>query len=261
MPASFFPFPAPIRPVHCLNGARRRPLLLVCDHASPLVPPDLDGLGLPEAERLRHIGWDPGAAALTAALARRLRAPALLAGVSRLVIDCNRPPGHPTSICAESDGTAIPGNQGLDAAARRRRAAAWYEPYHQAIAAELARLESEGGSAALVAVHSFTPCLNGGAPRPWPVGVLWNRDGRLALPLIRALRGQGLHCGDNEPYSGRVANHTLDRHAQAAGRLHVSLEIRQSDLAEQAQIAAWADCLAALLEHALAEAGLADCAE
>ncbi len=259
MPA--LPFPPHILPFHRLNDGSRRPLLLLCDHASPLVPPDLNGLGLTEAERLRHIGWDPGAAALTAALAQRLDAPALLAGVSRLVIDCNRPPGHATSICAESDGTVIPGNRDLSAAARRLRAERWYDPYHQAIAAELARLEADGAAAALVAVHSFTPCLKGGAPRPWPVGVLWNQDGRLALPLIRALRGQGLACGDNEPYSGRLANHTLDRHGQAAGRLHVSLELRQSDLEGTAAIAAWADRLAALLDILLAEAGLADCAE
>jgi predicted N-formylglutamate amidohydrolase len=105
-----------------------------------------------------------------------------------------------------------------------------------------------------VAIHSFTPCLAYcGCARPWPVGILWNQDGRLALPLIESLKGRGILCGDNEPYSGRLANHTVDRHGQDAGRRHVSIEIRQDEIADEAGVLRWATLLAEVLEGVLAQ--------
>jgi len=235
-------------------------LLLCCDHASHHVPPALGQLGLPPEELTRHIGWDIGAAAVAQGLSRRLKATAVLSGVSRLVIDCNRPLGHPTSICAESDGTLVPGNQALSAEDRAGRAA-WYHPYHAALAGQLDRLEQAGGVAALIAIHSFTPHMGGNA-RPWHVGVLWNRDPRLAVPLIEALRRRGdLVVGDNEPYSGRLANHTVDTHGGAQGRPHVSIEIRQDLLAAAAGIGRWVALLAELLPPILARPELASRAE
>jgi predicted N-formylglutamate amidohydrolase len=242
------------QPFHLLHPESSRPLLLVCDHASHAVPSELEGLGLSEAEITRHIGWDIGAAEVAAEMSRLMGATTILAGVSRLVIDCNREPGHPTSICPSSDGTVIPGNAALSGAEIRAREDHWYHPYQRAIGHQLERLEQGGGRAALIAIHSFTPCMNGGCGRPWPVGVLWNQDGRLALPLMAGLRAKGLLCGDNEPYSGRIANHTVDRHGQDAGRLHVSVEIRQDEIADQTGAVRWAELLAGVLETALAEA-------
>jgi predicted N-formylglutamate amidohydrolase len=50
----------------------------------------------------------------------RLQTPAIIAGYSRLVIDCNRYPSpwDPASIALVSDRTAVPGNLDLSAAAR-----------------------------------------------------------------------------------------------------------------------------------------------
>jgi len=244
-------FSSALQPFHLLHPEAVRPLLLVCDHASHAVPPDLEGLGLPEAELLRHIGWDIGAAEVAEELSRRLEATAVLAGVSRLVIDCNREPGHPTSICETSDGTIVPANILLTEEQVKARVDHWYHPYQRAIAHQLDRLEQAGGQAAVIAIHSFTPCMNCGSGRPWPVGVLWNQDGRLALPLIASLRAKGLLCGDNEPYSGRIANHTMDRHGQDAGRRHVSIEIRQDEIGSPAGVARWAALLAECLEPLL----------
>ena len=82
-------------PVTILNLAGVSPFVLVCEHASNFIPERYGRLGLPEAELLRHIAWDIGAAELTRALVSRLDAPAFLAGASRLLIDCNRPLGSP----------------------------------------------------------------------------------------------------------------------------------------------------------------------
>jgi len=240
------------QPYHVLRPQSSTPVLFICDHASHAVPQELESLGLPDDERFRHIGWDIGAARVTEHLSELFNATAVLSGVSRLVIDCNRPPGHATSICEISDGTIVPGNHGLAENCRNQRAEQWYHPYQEAIARHLSRLENQGGVAAVIAIHSFTPSMNGQA-RPWPVAVLWNQDDRVAAPLMAALRGQGINCGDNEPYSGRIANHTVDRHGQDHGRPHVSIEIRQDEIDTETGAKAWAERLAQALRPILSE--------
>lgn len=242
-----------------LNAEGAAPLVLICDHASRAVPPALGNLGLPDAELARHIGWDPGAAAVTERLAQTLDAPAVLAGVSRLVIDCNRRPDDPTLICEISDGTLVPGNRDLDAAERARRLETYFRPYHGAVAATLAAVQARHPQSALLSVHSFTPQLRAHEEdRPWHVGVVWDADGRLALPLLEALRAEGdLIVGDNEPYSGRRhAGYSIFAHGQDQGRHHVMVEIRQDLIADAAGVADWAARLDRCFRHMLLAAGL-----
>ncbi|MFA7431496.1 MAG: N-formylglutamate amidohydrolase [Rhodospirillaceae bacterium] len=244
-------------PFEVVNLDGTAPLLLVCDHASRTVPAGLDNLGLPDDRLAEHIGWDIGAAAVTRALAERLNAPAVLCGYSRLVIDCNRLPGDPTSIPPVSDATAVPGNQDLTEVEQQARTDAVFWPYHRAIGDALAHLwrRLPGVAPALISLHSFTPCMRSGAPRPWHAGLLWNRDPRLVVPLLSALRTAepGLVVGDNEPYDGRTVNYTLDLHAGAAGLPHVAVEIRQDLIADDAGAAAWSDRLAAVLDPLLGD--------
>ena len=241
-------------PVELCHGAGAAPVLLTCDHASRRVPAALDQLGLTEAVIARHIGWDIGAAAVTRRLAPLLDAPAVLAGYSRLVIDCNRHPEDASSIPAESDGTAIPGNAGLDDAARRARRTALFEPYHAAIDAQLARIAKTGLAPAVISVHSFTPQMKGFA-RPWHVGVLWDEDGRIATPLLAALSAEldPAIVGDNQPYSAREpVGYTQRHHAFERGLPHVAIELRQDLVADEAGAAAWAERLARVLAPILA---------
>ncbi|PKU22179.1 N-formylglutamate amidohydrolase [Telmatospirillum siberiense] len=240
-------------PVEVLDPDAACPTLIVCDHASNQVPPRLAGLGLTAAALDRHIAWDIGAAVVARRLAKRLGASAVLSCVSRLVIDCNRPLGHDTSICEESDGTGVPGNRRLEDGQVRQRATDYFYPYHGAISTHLGRIEASGNdAAAVIAVHSFTPEMNGQA-RPWHVGILWNRDPRLAVPLIEALRADGgLEVGDNQPYSGRTSNYTVDLHGGSCGRPHVSIEIRQDLLISDPMAEGWGDRLADLLAPLLA---------
>ncbi len=230
-------------------GAR---VLLVCDHASKLVPRALNRLGLDDAALSQHIGWDIGAGDVTRNLARALVLPAVLFGHSRLVIDCNRDPDDPTSIPQTSDGVAIPGNRDLTAAARQDRRRHLFEPYHAAIAAWIAASLESGIFPALIGVHSFTPSMNGNA-RPWHVGVLWDGDGRIALPLLASLRGEaGLIVGDNQPYSARQpAGYSMRHHASNRGLPHVALEIRQDLIAADAGARDWAELLARVLQPIL----------
>jgi len=233
------------------------PVLLTCDHASNLVPRALGGLGLGEAEMRQHIAWDIGAANVTRRLAARLDAPAILAGFSRLVIDCNRDPDDRSSIPETSDGVPIPGNRGLSPAARAARRTEIFAPYHAAVARAIETRHERGTAPALVSIHSFTPVMAGRA-RPWHVGVLWDSDARIPGPLLAALRADpALVVGDNEPYSAREPQgYTVRHHAVARGLPHVAIELRQDLVADEAGAARWADILAAALAPILARADL-----
>lgn len=254
--------PAPIIPLlgaadpaaveHCHSGGSA-PVLLTCDHASRAVPQALASLGLAEADLARHIGWDIGAAAVTRRLAALLDAPAILSGYSRLVIDCNRDPDDASSIPAVSDAVAVPGNSGLSAASLAARRGEIFAPYHAAIASWIAASLARAIVPAYLSIHSFTPEMSG-RKRPWHVGVLWDRDARIPLPLLTALREDvALVVGDNEPYSAREPpGFSLHHHAASRGLPHVEIELRQDLIADAAGAAQWADRLAIALRPILA---------
>lgn len=222
-------------------------LLLLCDHASNRVPDRMGNLGLPASEFERHIAYDPGAAAVTRALAERLSAPAIMSTFSRLVIDPNRGRDDPTLVMKLSDGAVVPGNRRVDADERGRRIASFYEPYHSAIDAEIEERLAAGIVPALVSIHSFTPAWRGQV-RPWQVGILWDSDPRLAEPLVAALRADSaLTVGDNEPYSGALRNDTMYRHGTQRGLAHALVELRQDLIADDAGVQSWAKHLAVIL--------------
>lgn len=216
-------------------------VLILCDHASNHVPRDID-LGIDPALLDGHIAVDLGAAAVSEGLARRLGAPAILATVSRLVVDLNREPDAPGLIPQASDGHAIPGNRSAD---KFDRIARFFAPYHSGVARTVRAMRPR----LIVSVHSFTPRLENGIaePRPWEAGVLYNRDARAALVAIRLLRAAGVETGDNQPYSGRVLNATMNRHAEATGTPYLGIEIRNDLIADSVGVDRWSEILANLV--------------
>lgn len=216
-------------------------ILLICDHASNAVPDGID-LGIDRDLLDRHIAIDIGAGALTEALAARLAAPAVLATVSRLVIDLHRQPDHPALVPTISDGHVIPGNRAAD---RTERIARFHAPYHRTLASMIRATRP----ILLASIHSFTPQLEqGGAPRPWEIGILSNRDRRAADLAVALLRAAGLPTGDNEPYSGGMLNATLNRHGEAAGIASIAIEVRNDLIGDDKGVARWTDILAPILE-------------
>ncbi|MDK2766843.1 MAG: N-formylglutamate amidohydrolase [Sphingomonas sp.] len=216
-------------------------VLILCDHASNHVPGDID-LGIDPALLDKHIAIDIGAAAVSRGLSERLGAPALLATVSRLVIDLNREVDAPGLIPHVSDGHAIPGNERVD---RAERIARFHTAYHRAIAAQVRAQRP----ALIVSVHSFTPALESGiaVPRPWEAGILYNRDARAARLAVDWLAGQGIVTGDNEPYSGRLLNATMNRHAEETGTPYLGIEIRNDCISDPTGVARWCEILANLV--------------
>ena len=229
-------------------------LIFLCDHAANALPEAYGSLGLDPALLDTHIAYDIGAAEVTRALAGRFAAPAVLARWSRLLIDLNRGEDDPTLVMKLSDGSVIPGNREAGAEEIARRIASWHAPYHDAIDTEIERARGAGHLPVLVSVHSFTPVWKG-VPRPWELGVLWDRDGRLAQPLLRELRAAGFVAGDNEPYSGELENDCLNRHGTSKGLPHVLIEIRQDLVADDIAARAFAVRLEPMLRRALAAMG------
>ena len=228
----------------------RSPFLLICDHAGARVPGRLDSLGLSAADLHRHIALDIGAAEVAMQLAARLDAFLILQTYSRLVIDCNRPPGSEQSIVRVSENTRIPGNESMSSAEALAREQEIFRPYHQRICAELDLRKVAHRRSILVAVHSFTPTFHG-RQRTWHAGVLYNRDRRLAGTVLQALRADPhLVVGDNEPYAASDStDYAIPVYGEQRGLLHVGIELRQDLLADEAGQGEWAERLAqALLE-------------
>jgi len=230
-----------------IRGTTGSRLLLLCDHASNALP--AGGLGLDPILLATHIAHDIGAAAVTRALAANYGAPAFLGAWSRLLIDLNRGADDPTIVMKLSDGSIIPGNARADAAEVARRIAGFHAPYHAAIAATL---DGMGPDAVVISIHSFTPAWKG-RPRPWDVGVLYDRDRRLADPLMRRLSEAGFTVGDNEPYSGALEGDTLYQHGTLRGLPHALIEIRQDLIASDQAAQAFAMRLTPILDAALGD--------
>ena len=233
------------------------PFFLTCDHAGALVPRRLDSLGVSAQDLQRHIAWDIGAAAVAVRLAAHLDAFLIMQTWSRLVIDCNRPPGSEQSILRLSESTRIPGNESVlpgDALAREREI---FHPYHDRISAALDLRMAQRRRTILIAMHSFTPRFHGQA-RPWHAGLLYNRDRRFACALLRALRADDeLVVGDNEPYAvSDSTDYTIPVYGEQRGLLHVGIELRQDLIADEAGQIEWAERLAQALRSA--DASLAE---
>jgi len=224
------------------------PFVIVCDHAGRRLPRALGSLGLSDVDLISHIAWDIGIEGVARRLAKSLRAFLILQIYSRLVIDCNRPLSAPDSIARSSAGIPIPGNQSLSPEQVELRVAGVFRPYHEQIEAELLRRDRLGLSTIVVAMHSFTPVFMG-TPRPWHTGVLYNRDVRLATPVLQLLRSDAtLVVGDNQPYSVHdLSDYSIVQYGEKRGHPHVEVEIRQDLIAEAAGQESWAERLACTL--------------
>ncbi len=225
---------------------------LFCDHATNALPGRYGSLGLSIDQVDDHIAYDPGAGAVTLALGERLNARSVHCGYSRLLIDPNRGLDRDDLVLEESDSVAIPGNQKLDWEEREYRIKTFYRPYHDFLDHELDTHEAQVEDPLIISIHSFCRALRcRDSHRPWQVGVLWKDDENSARQVIDELRQNGLSVGDNEPYSAKLYNYTVDRHVGARGLRHLTLEIRQDLIADENHVRQWADVLAEPLQALL----------
>ncbi len=213
-------------PFRILGQPERNRLLIIGDHASNHVPHDVD-LGIATPELRRHIAWDIGVAEVAELVVSHYPCAAFLGNVSRLVTDLNRYPTDTDVVPAQSDGLVIPGN---DLSPEKRDERIWrhFTPYHD----RLSSILQEQRPALILSLHSFTPSLASRPEelRPWEVGVLYNETELPSKHAIAFLEAAGICVGDQLPYSGKVLNATMNRHAEANGIPYIGIELRQNEV-------------------------------
>lgn len=241
-------------PYSVYNPEGKAPILLVCDHASNAFPAAMHQLGLADWVLEKHVALDIGAAMITRQLADRLDAPAVLSGYSRLIVDLNRQLHDVSAFIQVSDGIAVPGNLDLDEEEKQDRVDTFFRPYHDAISRQLESFKARGIVPAFISIHTCTPVFNN-VVRHFHVGVMWDQDERIPVPLIERLRQDPeLSIGDNEPYSGRHPHdYTIDHHAESVGLPCVGIEVRQDLVATNEGVRKWAGILAEAFQDVLAD--------
>lgn len=228
------------------------PYLFVCDHAGNRIPRRLGKLGLEDSDLTRHIAWDVGGRGLAEEFARRFDATLVRQVYSRLVIDCNRPPDAESSIPEVSESTVVPGNHDLSQQEVESRRLEVFDPYHDTIKSIIERRLAMQMPTILLAIHSFTPVYHGQS-RPWHIGLLYNRDDRLAKLFLRLLAEDETLClGDNHPYSvDDFTDYTIPVHGEQQGIPHLLFELRHDLIERETDQYRWAHRLANSLERAL----------
>lgn len=243
-------------PYTLLNEGGAARCIIVCDHAGTAVPRSLGLLGLEAQDFGRHWAVDVGAGNVSRRLSQLLDAPLLLGNYSRVVVDTNRRPDHPTLLPQTGEGTPIPGNANLREGDKQTRIEEIYLPFHRRLAALIDSFEGRGITPAIVAIHSFTPVFFK-LTRPWDVGVLWLQDPRIPVPLMEFFRRQSLCVGDNQPYDARMLRgSTLSYHADARRLPSALIEIRNDLICDSQGGAKIAELCAQGLEKILADESL-----
>ena len=224
-------------------------VLLVCEHASSHIPDQFEGLGLSAEHRLSHAAWDPGAVAVARHMSSRLDAGLVFSTVSRLVYDCNRPPGAPDAMPVKSEYIDIPGNVDLSDAEKDERVRSYYMPFYNLLTDTIAE---NPGTPVIVTIHSFTPVYMG-RNRNVEVGILHDADRRLADQMLKlAPQHTTMVVLRNSPYGPENGvTHTLKVHGIRNRLLNLMVEIRSDLIATEGQQRKVAEMLSGLLRASL----------
>lgn len=228
----------------------RLALVLTCEHGGNRIPRPWQALFRGQRPRLdSHQGYDRGALECARVLARRLRAPLVYADISRLLIDLNRSPHHRGLY---SDIT-----RRLPPQERRTILERHYAPHRRRVEQLIDRHIRSGRRVLHVAVHSFTPILEGKV-RDADIALLYDPGRRLESALCRgwrhALRSDGeFTVRSNYPYRG--VSDGLTRHLRTrfptARYAGVELEINQRLLGRKRTVDSLQTLLASTLRDLL----------
>lgn len=215
-------------PYEIIGDILNNDILIIADHASNHVPEDID-LAIDKKLLHNHIAVDIGVREVSGILVEKFPISAIRARQSRLVIDLNRDEDNPDAIPRISDTHKIAGNI-IDDEHRKARVDRFHKPYHEKIEQILQVKKPK----LILSLHSFTDDLKGdpNTKRPWEIGVLYGEHEETSKKAITILNGYGLYVGDQLPYSGKLLNYTMDRHAEALNIPYFGVEMRQDLVAD-----------------------------
>lgn len=233
-------------PYERIEGEPDIPLALVCDHAGRHVPESLAAKSLGEREMDMHIACDVGARRVAKLIARTTHAPLVTQTYSRLVIDTNRPRHSDQLAPSVSDGIRVPFNQDLTEAELDARWKGIHQPYHDQIRDMLSRRDP----VALAAIHSFTPQLSDGPPRPWHIDLISRSPsphfGQIQTQLQRLLPEAQIGVNQVFQVSGHT-DYTIPEHGETRNIPHVSIEIRNDLIRERRDAERFANAISSSL--------------
>ena len=214
---------------------------LICDHASNFIPKKFKNLSLSSKDTLKHIAWDIGSKKLTLSLARQLKSFCYLSNFSRLLIDPNRRKDERDLITDCSDGINVPGNSNLKKSQILERLN-FYNLYHANLSKIIKSKVQKNKNLKLISIHSFNKVILQ-KNRPNQIGLLWNTNKNLLIPLQRFFQNQRFNVGNNFPYSGFHYNFTLDKHSFSKKLDNISIEIRNDLIDNKKGIDKWSKIL------------------
>jgi len=201
--------------------------IITCEHGGNRIPAAYRTLFRGQKPLLdSHRGYDAGALAVARSLAHALDAPMLVSTTSRLLIDLNRPAGHPHLFSAIT--------RNLPTALRAKIAGQYHEPYWSALEQFVRQSMASGRRTIHVASHSFTPELNGQA-RCADIGLLYDPGRTAETDLCARWKAALVECDSelrvrrNYPYRGKAAGLTawMRRCFPADAYVGVELEVNQ----------------------------------
>ena len=215
--------------------------IVICDHSSNYIPSEYNNLGISKNDLDSHRAYDLGASDIANELSKLLSCSLVMANFSRLLIDPNRGKDDPTLIPKISEGKIIKGNMNLSIynndKEKNKRISKFYSPYHKAIDKFINNSLDNRKIPKILSIHSFTPIWKG-KEREIDIGILWDRDDRLSKIFLNSLKN--IKLGNNKPYSGRLKNDTLYKHATSNGIPNVLIEFRQDLLRKKHDRLRWA---------------------
>lgn len=215
-------------------------IIFICDHATNLIPKELNSLGLESKFLKSHIAFDIGAMNLSINLASKLKQTCFLSNFSRLVIDPNRDLTDSSLIPPSSFGINIPGNININSKEKSFRINNFYKPYHSELFSLVKQKMHKFKKIFLISIHSFTQKFIG-FDRGYEVGLLWNKNMNLLIPIQRNLTRRKIHFGRNYPYSGFHFNFTIDHINKFFNLDNISIEVRNDLLCSQKGIKNYVD--------------------
>ena len=198
------------------------PLLVSFPHAGTEIPPEIAARMTPEALQLADVDWH---LPQLYAFVRAMGASTIAARFARHVIDLNRPP-EDTSLYPGQDVTGLlpldtfrkqplylPG-QAPDAAEAQERRARYWQPYHDALGAELERLRAQHGSVVLWDAHSIASRMPRFFEGKLPDLNLGTADGRACAPALQAAAeaAMGAQSAYTHVSNGRFKGGHITRH-------------------------------------------------
>ena len=229
-------------------------LVLTCEHAGNCIPREYARLFAGASKALAsHRGWDPGALPLGKLMARALRLPLLSTSWSRLLVEANRS-AHLKKVWSRFTAD-------LPESERERILARYWRPHRQEVEQAVRAAIAAHGDVVHVAVHSFTPELDGEV-RNADVAFLYDSKRRSEAGLARRwgerLRAAvpGLRVRNNYPYRGDTDGLPTSLRKQHGPKRYrgYELEVNQALLASKRWRAVGA-ALATTLAEALAPGG------